>query len=112
MHRTLSYSFLAEERSAPPLTPGPISRHEQRRPERIRMASSDFTTLTRCAFRSVASYWPLARSPAHPALSHTLNDGASLGAAARGDLTILLTAIQTTCKAIAFNVRRATLLNL
>jgi fructose-1,6-bisphosphatase I len=27
-------------------------------------------------------------------------------------LTILLTAIQTSCKAIAFNVRRATLLNL
>lgn len=33
-------------------------------------------------------------------------------AEATGDLTILLTAIQTTCKFIATNVRRAGLLNL
>lgn len=32
--------------------------------------------------------------------------------AATGDLTILLTAVQTTCKFIATNVRRAGLLNL
>jgi len=44
--------------------------------------------------------------------THTLAAQADLGEKATGDLTLLLTAIQTTCKSIAFNVRRATLLNL
>ncbi|GAA98079.1 uncharacterized protein L969DRAFT_86002 [Mixia osmundae IAM 14324] len=44
--------------------------------------------------------------------THTLNDQAALGAQARGDLTILLMAIQTTCKYLSTNVRRARLLNL
>lgn len=44
--------------------------------------------------------------------THTLADQARLGEKATGDLTLLLTALQTTCKTIAFNVRRATLLNL
>jgi len=35
-----------------------------------------------------------------------------LGKKATGDLTLLLTALQTTCKTIAMNVRRARLLNL
>lgn len=42
---------------------------------------------------------------------HVLNDQAKTPQAT-GDLTILLTAIQTTCKFIATNVRRARLLNL
>lgn len=44
--------------------------------------------------------------------SHTLQQQAALGGQASGDLTILLTAIQTTCKTIAMNVRRARLLDL
>lgn len=44
--------------------------------------------------------------------SHTLQQQAELGAQASGDLSILLTAIQTTCKTIAMNVRRARLLDL
>jgi len=44
--------------------------------------------------------------------TNTLNDQAKLGAQASGDLTILLTAIQTTCKFLATNVRKAKLLNL
>ena len=44
--------------------------------------------------------------------SHTLQQQAELGGQASGDLTILLTAIQTTCKTIAMNVRRARLLDL
>jgi len=44
--------------------------------------------------------------------SHTLQQQASLGDKATGDLTLLLQAIQTTCKTIAMNVRRARLLNL
>ncbi|PCH37955.1 fructose-1,6-bisphosphatase [Wolfiporia cocos MD-104 SS10] len=43
---------------------------------------------------------------------HVLNDQFSLGAAATGDLTLLLTAIQTTSKFIATNVRKARLINL
>ncbi|KAI9611628.1 hypothetical protein H4Q26_008583 [Puccinia striiformis f. sp. tritici PST-130] len=42
---------------------------------------------------------------------HVLNSQARTPQAS-GDLTILLTAIQTTCKFIATNVRRARLLNL
>jgi len=44
--------------------------------------------------------------------SHTLQEQATLGDKATGDLTLLLQAIQTTCKTIAMNVRRARLLNL
>jgi len=44
--------------------------------------------------------------------SHTLQEQAALGGKATGDLTLLLQAIQTTCKTIAMNVRRARLLNL
>lgn len=44
--------------------------------------------------------------------SHVLNDQFSLGPAATGDLTLLLTAIQTTSKFIATNVRKARLINL
>jgi len=44
--------------------------------------------------------------------TNTLNDQSKLGAQASGDLTILLTAIQTTCKFLATNVRKAKLLNL
>jgi hypothetical protein len=45
--------------------------------------------------------------------SHVLQaQHSGLDAEATGDLTILLTAIQTTCKFIATNVRRAGLLNL
>ncbi|CCM04577.1 uncharacterized protein FIBRA_06758 [Fibroporia radiculosa] len=43
---------------------------------------------------------------------HVLNDQFSLGPAATGDLTLLLTAIQTTSKFIATNVRKARLINL
>ena len=44
--------------------------------------------------------------------SHVLSDQFSLGAVATGDLTLLLTAIQTTSKFIATNVRKARLINL
>ncbi|CAD6564987.1 MAG: Fructose-1,6-bisphosphatase [Cyphobasidiales sp. Tagirdzhanova-0007] len=44
--------------------------------------------------------------------SHMLQEQAMLGPKATGDLTLLLQAIQTTCKTIAMNVRRARLLNL
>ncbi len=44
--------------------------------------------------------------------SHVLSDQFSLGATATGDLTLLLTAIQTTSKFIATNVRKARLINL
>jgi len=43
---------------------------------------------------------------------HVLHDQLRLGAAATGDLTLLLTAIQVTSKFIATNVRRARLINL
>jgi len=43
---------------------------------------------------------------------HVLSDQFRLGAAATGDLTLLLTAITTTSKFIASNVRRARLINL
>ncbi|TFY73370.1 hypothetical protein EWM64_g10642 [Hericium alpestre] len=43
---------------------------------------------------------------------HVLNDQFNLGAAASGDLTLLLTAIQLTSKFIATNVRKARLINL
>ncbi|KZT26439.1 fructose-1,6-bisphosphatase [Neolentinus lepideus HHB14362 ss-1] len=43
---------------------------------------------------------------------HVLSEGFRLGPAATGDLTMLLTAIQTTSKFIATNVRRARLINL
>ena len=43
---------------------------------------------------------------------HVLNDTFRLGPAATGDLTLLLTAITTTSKFIATNVRRARLINL
>ncbi|TEB31304.1 fructose-1,6-bisphosphatase [Coprinellus micaceus] len=43
---------------------------------------------------------------------HVLNDQIRLGAAASGDLTLLLTAIQLTSKFIATNVRKARLINL
>ena len=50
--------------------------------------------------------------PARATSSHVLADQFSLGAAATGDLTLLLTAIQTTSKFIATNVRKARLINL
>lgn len=43
---------------------------------------------------------------------HVLDDQIRLGAAATGDLTLLLTAIQVTSKFIATNVRKARLINL
>ncbi|KIK57834.1 hypothetical protein GYMLUDRAFT_229007 [Collybiopsis luxurians FD-317 M1] len=43
---------------------------------------------------------------------HVLHDQMRLGAAATGDLTLLLTAIQVTSKFIATNVRKARLINL
>ncbi|EIN07363.1 inositol phosphatase [Punctularia strigosozonata HHB-11173 SS5] len=43
---------------------------------------------------------------------HVLNSQFALGPTATGDLTLLLTAIQTTCKFIATNVRKARLINL
>jgi len=43
---------------------------------------------------------------------HVLHDQFRLGVAATGDLTLLLTAIQTTSKFIATNVRKARLINL
>lgn len=43
---------------------------------------------------------------------HVLSDQFRLGTVATGDLTLLLTAIQTTSKFIASNVRRARLINL
>ncbi|THH10208.1 hypothetical protein EW145_g1490 [Phellinidium pouzarii] len=43
---------------------------------------------------------------------HILSDQLRLGAAATGDLTLLLNAIQTTSKFIATNVRKARLINL
>lgn len=44
--------------------------------------------------------------------SHVLSQQFSLGTVATGDLTLLLTAIQTTSKFIATNVRKARLINL
>ena len=44
--------------------------------------------------------------------SHVLMDQFRIGAAATGDLTLLLTAIQMTSKFIATNVRKARLINL
>ena len=44
--------------------------------------------------------------------SHVLADQFRIGATATGDLTLLLTAIQTTSKFIATNVRKARLINL
>jgi hypothetical protein len=44
--------------------------------------------------------------------SHVLGEQIRLGAAATGDLTLLLNAIQLTSKFIATNVRRARLINL
>ena len=43
---------------------------------------------------------------------HVLSQQFQLGAQASGDLTLLLTAIQTTSKFIATNVRKARLINL
>lgn len=45
---------------------------------------------------------------------HVLNEGFNLArsSAASGDLTILLTSLQTTCKFIESNVRKASLINL
>lgn len=45
---------------------------------------------------------------------HVLNDGFQLAksSAASGDLTILLSSLQTTCKFIESNVRKARLINL
>ena len=47
-----------------------------------------------------------------PAARHVLADQFRIGHAATGDLTLLLTAIQTTSKFIATNVRKARLINL
>ena len=52
------------------------------------------------------------RPLADPRASHVLSDQIRLGPKATGDLTLLLTAIQTTCKFIATNVRKARLINL
>lgn len=59
-------------------------------------------------------YTPSSAPLAHAISStrHVLNSQAASAPGAKGDLTLLLTAIQTTCKFIATNVRRARLLNL
>ncbi|KAM0753581.1 inositol phosphatase [Meredithblackwellia eburnea MCA 4105] len=44
--------------------------------------------------------------------SHVLEGQHAVGAAATGDLTLLLSAVQTTCKVSTLTVRRASLLNL
>jgi fructose-1,6-bisphosphatase I len=84
-----------------PRVPRPPNMSEQAPP------SAEIVTLTRCERTGEMRVTPLTTS-----LSHTLNSQAKLGASASGDLTILLTAIQTTCKFISTNVRRARLLNL
>ena len=61
--------------------------------------------------------WPIAHSMQSDILTglcsrHVLDDQFRLGPAATGDLTLLLSAIQTTSKFIATNVRRARLINL
>jgi hypothetical protein len=68
--------------------------------------NTDIITLTRyvCIHHSATSDLTSSR--------HVLNDQFRLGAQASGDLTLLLTAIQTTCKFIATNVRKARLINL
>ena len=75
--------------------------------------TTDIITLTRCVPRSP---FPIREcSFGHPFFaydSHVLADQFSLGAIATGDLTLLLTAIQTTSKFIATNVRKARLINL
>lgn len=76
--------------------------------------NTDIITLTRyvgpvvifCARAPISSPIVLARP------SHVLSDQFSIGPAATGDLTLLLTAIQTTSKFIATNVRKARLINL
>lgn len=75
--------------------------------------NTDIITLTRCVHRS--AFRRHQRSFGYPFLgydSHVLADQFSLGAIATGDLTLLLTAIQTTSKFIATNVRKARLINL
>lgn len=80
------------------------------------LPNTDIITLTRYVLRilhrhprkSPCAHRPRTRDPA----SHVLSDQFSLGAAATGDLTLLLTAIQTTSKFIATNVRKARLINL
>jgi hypothetical protein len=60
---------------------------------------------TRCPFAFTDLFWSLRR------LQHVLSQQ-QRHPVATGDLTLLLTAIQTTCKFISTNVRRAGLLNL
>ena len=68
--------------------------------------STDLITLTR--YDLFADIYNIS----HALYSHVLSDQLRLGAAATGDLTLLLTAIQVTSKFIATNVRKARLINL
>ncbi|KAG5221282.1 Fructose-1,6-bisphosphatase [Salix suchowensis] len=65
--------------------------------------SVDLITLTRCAVPQCAARISF---PNRPSGRHVLHDQMRLGAAATGDLTLLLTAIQVTSKFIATNVRK------
>lgn len=69
--------------------------------------STDLITLTRFV-ASIPLLLPLTVTVSR----HVLHDQLRLGAAATGDLTLLLTAIQVTSKFIATNVRKARLINL
>ena len=71
--------------------------------------STDIITLTRYV---IISSFVRAIMPMRKYCSHVLSQQFSLGVAATGDLTLLLTAIQTTSKFIATNVRKARLINL
>ena len=71
--------------------------------------STDIITLTR--YVTQRTLWERAVLM-RAVSSHVLSQQFSLGAVATGDLTLLLTAIQTTSKFIATNVRKARLINL
>jgi fructose-1,6-bisphosphatase I len=71
------------------------------------LPSTDLITLTRYVF-IVDVYTKLGIDSSR----HILAEQSRLGAAATGDLTMLLNAIQLTSKFISTNVRKARLLNL
>lgn len=75
--------------------------------------STELVTLTSCALSHISSERK-AQQLTRPDVwrRQTLSQQAKLGPQASGDLTILLTAIQTTCKFLSHNVRRARLINM
>ena len=73
--------------------------------------STEILTLTRCVFSVRLSGW-LSLTVRGSLSRHVLSEQIRLGAAATGDLTLLINAIEFTSKFIASNVRKARLINL